>query len=211
MKTKGGWEESKADRDWLTHVFRALLQRAPSNPSIKSVQRVLRTPAQMSRVTRVHMIYAHAHKRILMRTSATDKLCGSGSYCYGYYLPLIRMEGQTGCRGIDVCVCALCVCVAMRRCLHRERDRRGSRVLSAARSWTHYRRERDRAWLQTPLSLSAPRPDPRDFQDTRHTTHKPHTLCGVNQLDPSSLRARYRYNGAAQRNFLTTMTALKCG
>lgn len=46
-------------------------------------------------------------------------------------------------------------------------------------------------------TVPAPRPDPRDFQDTRHTTHKPRTLCEVNQLDPSSLRARYRYNGAA--------------
>lgn len=138
----------------------------------------------------------------VMRTNATDKLCGSGSYCYGYYLPLIRMGGQTGCKGyrssrrrIGVCVRAcVCVCAGMRRCLQRERDGRGSRGLRAAPSWTGYCRERDRTRLQTPLSLSVPRPDPRDFQDTRHTTHKPHTLCGVNQLDPSSLRARYRYN-----------------
>lgn len=157
--------------------------------------------------------YARPHKRRESRVytrvrgnveARRDKLRGSGSYCYGYYLPLIRMKGQIRGIGLREWMCA-CVCCAYARVCGGVYTRKGTEEARAcyARlvcSWTHYRRERDRAWLQTPLSLSAPRPDPRDFQDTRHTTHKPHTLCGVNQLDPSSLRPRYRYNGAARRN-----------
>lgn len=203
MKTEGGWEESKADRDWLTRVLRGLAQRAPSDPS---------------------HYFTHARTNVESDACArtTEQGCvESGSYRYGYYLPLIRMGGQPGCKGVGLrgCVCACVRAFARMRGYvavftqgeGREKERGGSRVLCAALSLTHYRGERDTAWLQTPLSLSAPRPDPRDFQDTRHTTHKPRTLCGVNQLDPSSLRARYRYNGAAQRNFLMTATALKCG
>lgn len=190
--------------DWL--VSSGLWRKGRrSDLSTRLAQRVLRTHAPTSRVTRAQIQARDVHTHTTIKNTGQVVL-GNGSYCYGYYLPLIRTLGSVRCSSVCVARNAWIrngVCVR-----EGKRDEAGE-----APRWTHHHREWDTppAWLQTPPSSSSsatPRPDPRDFQDTRHTTHKLRTLCGVNQLDPSPLRAWYRYNGvmgaAARQNFLTT-------
>jgi len=184
------------------------MRRAPSDPSTRAGGgSYARTHARIDAGSHTNAeTYAHARReRTSMRTDArrTSRRAENGGYCYGHYLPLIRTGGgrfscERARRFNGAYTCALrtrmCETGCVQREEKREKDRRGSRV--AAR----HRDERDTPQPDCGCRCRrrrAPRPDPRDFQDTRHTTHEPRTLCGVKQLDPSSLRTRYRYNGAA--------------
>jgi len=102
-------KESKVDKDWLTRVFGALVQRAPSDPSTIPAHKGLthaRTNAT-SRVTRARAHITHTTYKRTRRTSCVE----NGSYCYGYYLPLIRMGGRPECEGVGLWGFCVCACV----------------------------------------------------------------------------------------------------
>lgn len=113
--------------DWL--VSSGLWRKGRrSDLSTRLAQRVLRTHAPTSRVTRAQIQTPRAH--VYTNRSDGQAVLENGSYCYGYYLPLIRTGGRLGCVCVGPRACVACnAWICDRVCVRREKGRSGVRLL----------------------------------------------------------------------------------
>jgi len=177
----------------------------PSNPSTRPGGSYARTHARIDAESHTNAnTHTRARARISMRANArrTSRRAENGSYCYGYYLPLIRTGGgRFSCECVRRfnrgCTCVTRGCVRVDVCNGREKGERKRKEQEKTRALQREERDTPQPDCRPCRCRRAPRPDPCEIFKIPGTRPKPRTLCGVKQLDPSSLRARYRYNGAA--------------